>query len=591
MLKPRISLLLGALAAASALQSAPLNSFVGDDVDIYLSLRSMAESRASWEAHPFAKVIDSPEVKDFLEPLIDLQAEPEEESVTDVLEEEFGLTWDELFELLPGQAAAAWYNLPELVLEQAERPELVIMAEYAGEPEKMAALMQIQFERNAESQKEVNPAIEHTLIEESFMGETLYMDETFDGEDTYIEDGYALVDGIFILATPETRLRSAVESILDGAEAPLNENEAYLRSREEGGRGDLEVYINLEAIMPPLNAELLSNAMEGGVAMFGINEQSLNAALSLESMQAFFFDLDLVDKGLRSHSGLIYREKAGILKLLTYADEPLPEGRYVPKGVFSSSITNFDLSAMLTELETLLTTASPMVRIQIDAQLQTIRNNTGIDFRAALLENFGGEMVTLSILPEAVREGGAMMEPDQVFVVALKDAEALSGALEALKDLIPGVREQIVAKDFAGQTIHTLQAAPNPAAPDSLISYVITRSHFILSIGRAGLLQEVLTALDAGEDGFWQLAETEALFDSIVQPGAVSRSFIDLEKLMIPIFQSMVETSQLGGEATALSAERIPRDLSVPFNLISETNEAEDGLFSRALILQREDSE
>lgn len=581
------------LAAASQLVAAPINDLVGDDVNVYISVRSLAESRSQWAVHPFAGVIEDPQLQDFFEPFIHAEAELEEESFTEVLENDFGLTWDELFELFPGQIAAAWYNLPEFALGQAERPELVIMTEYAGEPDQLIELMQVQFDRNAAEHLETNPAAEHTLIEETFMGETLYFDETFDGETTYIEDGYALVDGIFILALPEERLRATVEAIKDRPEAALSENAAYLRSREEGGRGDLEVYFNMETIMPPLNAALNQKLMQSGAAFLGLSAQSLDAMFALESWQGIFVDIDLIEQGLESHSGIIYREKAGLLNLMTYRDEPLPEARYVPKGVFSTSITNFDFGEMLSQLETLLTMASPNFRVLIDSRMQAIHTQTGVDLRSGVIENFGGELVSLSIMPEVGREGFSMFEPDQVIVVGLEDAEALSGPLETLKDLVPGMREQIRTQDFAGQTIHTFKAmAPQDVAEASprVFSYVMTRSHFILSIGQVGLLQEVLTNMESGEDGFWQQARTEDLFEQIKRPNPVSRSYVDIEKLLLPIFQAIVQGGQLMGEAGTLDLESIPKDLPVPFYLISEMNQATDGLFTRSLILPREES-
>jgi hypothetical protein len=566
---------------------------VADDADIYLSLRSIAETRQDWVDHPFAELYKMPDLQAFFEPWRDLatDAESDTESATEVLKNEFGLTWDELFELFPGQSALVLYHLPELILKQVERPEVLFMAEYAGDPAQLEALMQVQFERNAEKHQAINPAAEHALIEESFMGETLYLDETFDGEATYIEDGYALVDGIFILATPETRLRSAVEAIKEGPDSPLVENPAYLRSREAGGRGDLRLYLNLEAILPPLNAAMLEKALASGAAMFGVSAQSLNGAFALESMQAAYVDLDLVEGGLRSYSGLIYREKAGLLSMLTYTGEPLPAAPYVPERVFSTSVTSFDLGQMFTQLEKLLTTASPMMRMQIDAQLQTIRTNTGVDLRVALLENFYRDMVTLSILPEGASAVSALMEPDQVYVLGLKDAEALSSALEALKDMVPGMREQIETQEFAGETIHTIRMPQNPAASNgggNTVSYAITRAHFILSVGRLGLLQEVLSGMEAGGDGFWQMTETEDLFEAVAEPGAVTRSYLNLEELIVPLLQSMAQASQLGGGARALDPARIPTNLELPFHLVSELNEAEDGFFSRALILQME---
>ena len=132
---------------------------------------------------------------------------------TEVLKDEFGLSYDELFELFPGQASVALYNLSEQVLNEEDSQEIVLLAEFSGDAERLNELMQVQFIRNAEAQQALNPLVEHEMVEEYFMGETLYFDETFDGETTYVEDGYALVDGIMILAAPESRLRETVEWI------------------------------------------------------------------------------------------------------------------------------------------------------------------------------------------------------------------------------------------------------------------------------------------------------------------------------------------------------------------------------------------
>lgn len=579
--------------AASMLTAAPFDSIVEDDVDVYVSLRSLADSREQWEAHPLSQTFNDPELQEFLQPLLDVEAEIEEESFTEILEREFDLSIEELFELFPGQMALACYNLPELVLDQADRPEIVLMAEFSGDDERLDELLQIQFDRNAEKQKERNPAVEHSMIEETFMGETLYFDETFNGEKTYIEDGYALVDGIFVLATPEARLRSAVEAIKEGAAAALSENASYLRSREQAGSGDLSIYINLEEILPPLNQVLISKSMQSGAAMLGLNAQSLNEALGLESMLAAYFDFELTEAGLNFYSGLIYREKTGIWSLMTYGDGPLPEAPYVPESVLSTSLATFDCSAMLTQLEKLLTVASPTMAPLLDIQLQNIRSNTGVDLRTTLLENFGPGLVSLAVLPEGVQGSMALLEPEQVFVMKLRDSEALSNGIEALKDLAPGSRELIESQEFSGETIYTIKAMPdphNPEAPVSDVSYVITRSHLIINIGRVGLLQEVLTRMKSSGDGFWQQENIETIFEEIAQPGAVSRSYVDIEGMMLPLFQSMVEASRMSGD-NLLRMESIPKNLSIPYVGITELNEHPDGFFGRSVLIQREAAE
>jgi hypothetical protein len=76
------------------------------------------------------------------------------------------------------------------------------------------------------------------------------------------------------------------------------------------------------------------------------------------------------------------------------------------------------------------------------------------------------------------------------------------------------------------------------------------------------------------------------LFERIAQPGAVSRSYINLEQLVVPMLRAMVEHPILSGLSTHLDESKIPTELDVPYRLISEVNEASDGLYSRTLFIK-----
>ena len=122
-MRMKLSLLAGTLATASLLQAVPFSSLIEEEVDIYFTLRSIVDLRTDWAGHPFAQVVESEELHDFFEPLLAAGAEPEnEEGATDILKNEFGLSWDELFELFPGQLALASYNVPDLIMGRAEHP-------------------------------------------------------------------------------------------------------------------------------------------------------------------------------------------------------------------------------------------------------------------------------------------------------------------------------------------------------------------------------------------------------------------------------------------------------------------------------------
>lgn len=580
--------------SGSVLSAVPFQEIIGEDVEFFCTVRSLSETRAQWATHPIVDLFEDEKLLAFFDAM-DGDDAPEADSsdapsgFTEVMEEVFGLSYDELFELFPGQVSLACYNISEQLLKQAERQEMVLMAEFSGNAERLDALMQIQFERNMAAQQAVNPLVEHEMIEESFMGETLYFDQTFDGVDTYIEDGYAFVNGIVVLAVPESRLREAVESIKEGASASIGDFEAYQRSREEGGRGDIAVYLNLEKLMLTLNRAWMEQSAVNNLAIFGVTAQSLESALSLESLQALYFDFDLIDSGLLSHYGLIYREKLGLLSLMTYANAELPEARYVAEGVLSSSISTFDCSAMLENLEQLLTSASPILPPLIDMQLQIAKTNTGVDLRAALLDNFGPQTVSLSVLPQAGLDSIDVAQPQQLFVIEVKDAQALSQAIEAFKDMIPGARAMIEEQVYDGQTIYSMR---NPSlADESLVSYVILRSSLIVNVGELGLLHKVLTRMGEGNDGLWQNSGTRLLFDHIERPNAVTRSFVNAEQMIEPFFESLLQAGELSGWLGDMSQADIPSGLDTAYRLISELNEAPDGFFGRTLMIKSEDSQ
>lgn len=568
------------------------DTIITADADVMLTVRDISELREAWMAHPLVLDFGDASLAEYFGPMISQGADDASESDFKALLEEFGLDEEELFELFSDQFGLVLYNLPELLLNQADRPDLAIMANFTGSAERLDELMRVQFERNAKAQKEENPAVEHEMIEERFMGETLYFDEVFDGEETYVEDGYALVDGIFILARPEERLRSLVESIKVGSDQPIARNAAYQRAREESGPSDIMFYLNLESAMPTLNEALLKQSMAGGLAMFGVSGQSLEAALGLQALQAFSLDCQLLDDGLSSHSAIIYREKSGLLQLLAYEEGALPAASFVPEGVLSSTVARFDLSEMFARLEALLGVASPSTPALINIQLQQIKTNTGVDLRSALLENFGSELVSFSILPEGRRDSDVFAPAQQVYVLELKDAAALSGALEALKDLVPGGRAQITTREFQGETIHTIPGAADPGMPEAAVydfSFVVTRTHFIGSVGRAGLIQGVLTSMQSQDSGFWQLEETRALVDRIGRSGSVSRSYTDFGQVFTTLLETIARASQLSGNGNTLDPSKIPSALDLPWHLLTETHEASDGLFSEMLLLRKEE--
>lgn len=575
------------------LTAKPFSKIVDDQTDLFLTVPDLGGLRRSWLAHPLADALGGYARSGRFGSWLDQRTKdsgPSLERMTQVLREEFNLTWEEFFELFPGQFSISLHNLGELLLGQATQPDLVIMAEFSRSKETLHALMQIQFERNAAAQRAVNPLIEHELVEESFMGETIYIDEVFDGSQSYVEDGFTFVDGVFILAVKPERLRALVESVKLGTERPLAEARAYLRNREAAAAGAVTFFANAEAWLPALNEALQNPKVTAPVAMLGVSGRSLGSALALDELLGFGFDLNLTERGMESSSGLVYQSKAGLLRLFTFGSGGLPEAKLVPERAVAASVSNYDLSRMFAELQRLLTAASPATGLLLDRQLQQIRTQSGIDLRAAVLENFGSELVSFSVLPEQGPSGSQAAEPEQVFLLGVKDTASLANAVEALKDRVPGMREVFEPVPFKGEVIYEMDEQSLGGAGNLALarfSYAITRSHLLIHQGPGKVLQEVISAMQEGTGGLWQSPAIVEAFEPIARPNAVSRSTLGLDTFLGTILASLAEPGDgpLAGLPNAGAGPAVP---SLPYRLISETNEAADGLFTRSRLIEVE---
>ena len=580
------------LGSALALVAAPFAEYVEADADIVFQIRSLSEMRTALDTHPLAKLIQNAELQAFFAPVLELDDAEDEPGFEEVLRDEFELSYDELFELIPGQACLAIYGFTDVMLSEMNEgaavtdPEVTFMLEFSGDAERLHELMQIQFERNAELQKAENPLIEHEMITEEFMGENLYFDERFDGEETVVEDGYALVDGVFILAAPEERLRMAVEAIKEGPSEALADNEYYLRAEEAAGNADMSLFFNLGPMMDGFDRAIAESPAMQGLAMMGITPKSLSDALSLGAMRAAFLQGRLDQDSLLFDGGLMYTEKAGLLSLMTSGTGDLPDAFYVPRGVTGSSISLYDMSGMLTGLESLLRMASPTMMPLWDIQVAKIKSEIGVDIRESILSNFKPGMVSILSMPEAGFSSQGT-EPEQVVLMNTSDAVALEQAFEAIKDLAPPVKSMIKVSDYEGYQIHTLEN-PNAEAANgevSSVSYSITRDQFVFSVGRVGLLQTVLSRMGSGDDGLWESDEVEQLFESIERPGAISRSYLNLSQYAEVMFRELATANAFQELGLVFDLDSVPSSLGAEVRAVSEVNESADGMFFRSALV------
>jgi len=586
----RLAPFIAAVAAALSLGAAAaaekrIPALLADDVQIAAHIADLAALREQGKAHPFAEALSSEakrKMRGAAEALTPERGDDASsgQSFRETLNTEFGLTVDELFELFPGEAAIAVSGLDAERTETADGPSFVLVAEYAGQPSRLHELLRVQFERNAEAQKKANPQMEHTLLEERFMGETLYLDEAFDGETSSIEDGYALVNGYFVLARPEARLRSAVEWIKAGPERPWAETEGYLRALEESpGPVDALLHVDLASLARGFRPKVVEALGRPPFAALGNTPERMYEALGLEAMNALFLTADLRPNDLLLAGGLTFDEPRGLLALLSYAEGPLPAPGIVPRDPLASNVSLFDLGGAWKAFERLLQDFSPALDQMVSAQASALSNKHGFDLRGALLRNFGGGTVSYAQRAKASGRRAGSGPAGAVHAFAIEDGQRLEKAIDALLGINPKMRSLFAEQDYQGRTIHYLDPAKARGGGEPSFAYVLTRSRLILGSGPLSLLKEALNRLESGAAGFWGADATRALFEPIARPNPIARSYSEASRFFDAFAQSPARAA-----ADNEQKVRALASVKAPIEIVTEANRGDGGIFGRSLV-------
>lgn len=585
-----ISLITSSVLASVWVQAAelPLENYLYEEMDMVLTLENLSELDAALESHPFAVLAKSPEMQRFIETLAGNSETEEDSGFFETIESRFGLSKDAFYALFPGQFAIGSDGiLADEVPDSDIEEGLIILAEFSGTDERLNELMNIQFEYNANVQKKVIPEMEHTLLEETFLGETVYYDEAFNGEITYIEDGYALVDGVFILAKTQLQMERTIEAIKSGGENSVAQLPYYERSFDRDRSEDFRFFINMRDLLEPVIAYAQTAQASPEMSKLGLSPKLLVDALGFAEFESIAMSATLKPDGLRLDGSILYEEKVGLLSLITYGDDLIPEGFVVPEDAIASSLATFDLSEMFRSLEAIFAQASPLWAQMANLQLNNMKSTTGVDLKSAILHNFGETLISYTMPPDETLEAGVSSEVSEVLVADIKDTALFAQGLDAVFAQIPGLNALLTKESYAGQEI-TSYRAPQDMSGAETWSFALTRSQLVVAVGP---LKNIKAALDNLESlpkrSLWEQFELLDALERIKGDDVVARSYSDMEAVFEANLSDLEMLKQLNTLMNGVDFKAL-REIELPFISITETSESADGISFRALIIEKE---
>jgi hypothetical protein len=431
----RCSAALALLLALAPLAHAEedLASLLPEGTCLYLTMDDVTASRARLEKHALTSLWREPSLQAFLRgPLEELERLMAEARAG------LGVSPFGLAEHLKGAASFA-------VTGVDAKPDgrlvvgLVFLARVGAGGPAVRAWIEKAEEKLGESHRRLEEAVRGVTVVSYHEREERKEREEDESSGSPVTVGplcWFLHEDLLAVASDPQVLEGVIARLSGGVTGGLAADASYRAAMARIAQGaDLRLWIDVAAILA---------AVKTGVGTEDWAEaEPIVSALGLDGLRGFALATALTDRGL-SHRALLLapRPRRGLLVLLDGPNSALEPPAFTPAAAQSALALAWDVPAIWTEVRRVLAATEPETRDELDAQLEEIKRELGVDVQRDLIGGLGGR-ITMIDLGEGAAGGEPTVDPGAaggmsigmgkvLFAADLKDPARFKTALGTL---------------------------------------------------------------------------------------------------------------------------------------------------------------
>lgn len=510
-----VVLLAAALLTAGLGQASvdDLTEIVPAGAPMVVYVADVPASIGSWEASPLAELWNDPQVRAFFAPM---RNELEIDRWDELVRAETGHGFDEITAMLTGDLVFFVEDFDLSLEENAEDADFrlalaVTVGDNAAEIERMI-LEQEQKTAEATVEDPDSEASEIRHETREYRGVALHTEKIYEEDELTLETGWAVVEGVWTVATPVDSLERVVAAILDGGlESTVRSGANFDTVGKHLRDADSWFFMDIDPWVPSVRAMVDggANAAAEAGSPFPLDSAALVDALGIDAMQAVFATFAFADRTMVMNFGATYTEDKGLIKLLAYGPGEAPRPAYIPvdSDTFTTGIVDFAdaWAALVAIVNGINPSLMGLASMQFESTLQ--QAGVELDLKRDLLDNLTGEIASIQNLGGISGETLAdlQIEQDQVIIAGIRQREALENVIEGVKTIVGQGSDFFAQREFENHTVFTLEVPQAEGEdPAENIAYVVTDEHLLVSIGSPATLEKVLLKMSSDGESVWK---------------------------------------------------------------------------------------
>lgn len=565
------------MPAAFVFAERPLEELLHEDTIFYAKVGNLEQLQENYAEHPIVQIFEEDDVQAFFAPL--LQGN-EEKNRWERIKEHLEIDNEVLKEHFSGQAlfAITRFNFDR------GKGDFLLLLEHGGDFDETREIMM--------------KALEGELVEEEFMGHTLYVDEIAGTEDTPPRrEAWTVVDDVYVLGTSVPDVEDVVARLEgESASETITGNESYRKMMDYSPDADMQAFFNAEPFIELFEARVLEESADSPPNMLGITAGGVLNALALDSLESVFVSVDISGEVTDLSFGVLYKEKRGIFSLFAYEDrEPFMPG-FVPHDALSATSIAFSIPAMWSSLENMLSVLSPSLMGMYQMNLTNFSNSMQVDIRSSLIDSLGSDIAAYAAFPPGQSGRRSLEDAGQIITISLLDRQGFELALNTIFSLITGGAPVFEAREYQGTTLYFMVPEIEQrwtATGNQPIAYALMQDQLVLAIGPYETLETAVANINDPGETLWDTPNFRDAVDRLPDGGSEVR-YNDMEALLDSLFVMLAELQvklrslpNTDASYEICDPEALPEEKDFPYVMVGRAYDKPDGFYGKTLLIEK----
>lgn len=400
---------------------------------------------------------------------------------------------------------------------------------------------------------------------------------------------FAQVDGVGIIGAPRQAVEEAIGNLDKGLKGASLREGPFGTFHERNPDLDLHWYLNLESvvevasyIMEKVEAE---EAFGGQATVMGVTAEGVMGALGLDDLQSVSLGFEFDPEATGVSSGVLYRERSGLMNLLAYEKGDLPEAAFVPQGVTGASVSRFSFEGVWQAVVDMVQEVTPGMEVR--QQISGMETQLGLSIEKDFLGNLKPVMINVE---STTFEDAEVPQQDAVMMLALENEQGFEVALGKLLALASGLTGfAFEPSEFLGKKMHSMEIPElEPGAGPQKLSYLFADGYFIISVGKGETLRKILSSMERPGKPLWEDKQIKEAIERL-PAGPSEINYMDVGSVISGLMGMLA--GLLEEDESLVQWEHLPtakewREL-IGF-MVSGLWVEDDGMFSNAYLLPNE---